>query len=551
MTNPIPDIANADCLLIVGSNLAENHPIVAGWVLDAKERGAKIIVVDPRRTPTAWMADLFLQITPGTDIALVNALINVVIAEGLYNAAFVDKNTTGFADLKRLVAEYTPDTVEDIVGVPAAHIEQAARWFAQARAAAIIYCMGITQHTKGSDNVMNLSNLALVCGHIGRPGTGVLPLRGQNNVQGACDMGALAALLPGYVSVTDDAERERVAAGFGITHRGGYPNSPRDRALPSKPGLTVVEMMSAAAARALRAMYIMGEDPIVSDPNSHHVEEGLRKLEFLVVQDIFLTDTARLAHLVLPAACWAEKEGTVTGTERRVQWMNKAVEPPEEARADLDIVRAVAHRLGFGPMFARETAEEVLAEINRVVPAYAGITAERVRSTVGGIHWPCPSFDHPGTPILHTAGFKTSTGRARLVPVGHRSPVEQTSEEYPLLLTTGRVVMHYNAGSMTRRTKPLLDRSPHLFVEMSPLDAGRLGIENNQDVNVITRRGSVTAKAVITPSIKEGVVFVPFHFPGANALTVDALDPKAKIPEFKVAACRVERSKSGHQSGAA
>ena len=551
MTNPIPDVANAECLLIVGSNLAENHPIVAGWVLDAKDRGAKVIVADPRLTPTAWMADLFLQMVPGSDIALINSLINVVIREGLYNAEFVEKNTTGFDDLRRLVAEYSPDLVEGITGVPREHIEQAARWFAQARASAIIYCMGITQHTKGNDNVMDLSNLAVICGHIGRPGTGVLPLRGQNNVQGACDMGALATLLPGYVSVADDAGRERVAAGFGVVHRGGYASSPRAQALPSKPGLTVVEMMSAAAARALKALYIMGEDPIVSDPNSRHVEEGLKKLEFVVVQDIFMTDTARLADVVLPAACWAEKEGTVTGTERRVQWISKAVEPPGEAKADLEIVRAVAHRLGFGPMFSRETAEEVLSEINRVVPAYAGITAERVRSTVGGIHWPCPSFDHPGTPILHTSGFKTADGKAKLVPVGHRSPAEPTSDEFPLLLTTGRVVMHYNSGSMTRRTKALMRRAPFLFVEMNPADAGRLGVEANSEVKVVTKRGTVIARAVITPSIREGVVFMPFHFPGANALTVDALDPKAKIPEYKVAACRVERGNGVRGSGSA
>ncbi len=528
MTNPIPDIANADCIFIIGANPAEDHPIITRWIWDAKERGAKVIVADPRYTPTAWMADIVLKLNPGTDIALINGLMHLIIKEKLYNQDFIDKRTTGFDQFQEAVGKYDPATVEKVSGIPAHLLQEVARLYAKAESAAIVYCMGITQHTSGHENVIALANLALLCGQIGRPGTGVLPLRGQNNVQGACDVGALSTFLPGYVPVTNDEGRKRVAREWGV------------KDLPGQPGLTVVEMINAVGEGKVKGMYIMGENPVLSDPDSRHVEEALSQIDFLVVQDMFLSETARLAHVVLPVASWAEKEGTVTGTERRVQWMQRAIEPLDGTRADWQIICEIANRLDFSFNYA--APEDILREINRVVPSYAGITPERIKGQIGGILWPCPSPKHPGTPILHTERFGTPDGLARFIPVEYKPPAEKTSREYPLVLTTGRVVMHYNSGAMTRRSRPLLKRSPEMFVEINPSDAEMSQIKNNDEVTVVTKRGKVTARATITDKVPPGVVFIPFHFPGANTLTVSALDPTAKIPEYKVAACRIEKS---------
>jgi formate dehydrogenase major subunit len=340
-------------------------------------------------------------------------------------------------------------------------------------------------------------------------------------------MGALATFLPGDISVADEIGRKRMAQLWGLED------------LPAKPGLTVVEMMHAAAEGKIKGMYIMGENPVISDPNSHHVEEALGKLDFLVVQEMFLSETARLADIVLPAASWAEKEGSITGTERRVQWMQKAVEPVDETRTDWQIVCEIARRVGFD--FDYSSAEDILHEINRVVPSYGGITPERIREHIGGLTWPCATPDHPGTPILHSDTFKTADGLGKLIPMEHQPPFELPDDEYPLLLTTGRVVMHYNAGAMTRRSDPLLKRSPELFVEINSADAQRLGITADEEVRVSTKRGETVAKVSITSKVAPGVVFMPFHFPGTNILTVDALDERAKIPEFKVAACKISK----------
>ena len=528
MTNPIPDLGKAKCLLIIGSNLTENHPIMSQWVWDAKESGAKIIAADPRYTPTAWMADIFLQLKPGTDIALLNGLMHIIIQEKLYDQDFIDRRTTGFDRLQEAVAEYDPPMVEKITGVPPSLLQEAARVYAKAEAAGILYCMGITQHTCGHDNVLDCSNLALLCGQVGRPGTGVLPLRGQTNVQGACDMGALAGFLPGYVNVADPKGRERIARLWGRED------------LPGQPGFTVVEMMNAAAEGKIQGMYILGENPMVSDPHSHHVEAALKKLDFLVVQDIFLSETAQLAHVVLPAASWAEKEGSLTNTERRIQWAHRAIQPIDETKADWQIISLVANQLGFPYPYA--CPEEILREINQVVPAYGGITPERIKGIIGGLIWPCPSSDHPGTPILHRETFRTANGLGKFIPVQHQTPAEPTDDEYPLLLTTGRVVMHYNAGSMTRRSAALLKRSQEPFVEVHPSDAQKLGITANDEVKITTRRGYTLARASITQKLSPGVVFMTFHFAGTNILTVDALDKTAKIPEFKVAACKIAKA---------
>jgi len=529
MTNPIPDLAKSKCIFIIGSNFAENHPIAARWILDAKEQGAKIIVADPRYTPTAWTADIFLQHKPGTDIALINGMLHTIIKEKLHDKNFVKERTIGFDQIKALAAKYDAHTVEKITGVRSSLLQEAARLYAKAESAAIVYCMGITQHTCGHGNVVSCANLALICGNIGRPGTGVLPLRGQDNVQGACDMGGLPTVLPGYARVDDEAVRQRIAALWGKEE------------LPKEPGLTVVEMTNAAAEGKIKAMYIMGENPMVSDPNTKHVRQALDKLDFLVVQDIFFTETAELADVVLPGACWAEKEGTVTATSRSVQWRAKAIPPPGEAKADLDIICNIANRLGF--KFNYQNADEVLREINLAVPSYAGITPERVKEKVGGLTWPCPTDDHPGTPILHSETFATVERLGKFIPVEHQPPFEVTDNEYPLLLTTGRVVMHYNTGSMTRRSSSLLKRSPELFVEVNQADAEKLGISADEEVKISTRRGDTIAKTTITNRVPPGVVFMPFHFSGTNALVVEALDEKAKVPEFKVAACKIAKGK--------
>ncbi len=532
MTNPLSDLANSDCVFTIGSNFPENHPVASRWALDAKDGGATVILADPRRTPVAWNAKYHLQLRPGTDVALLTAMLRVILDEGLQNDAFIEARTTGFEELKASLADVDVDAMAALAGVPAAMIRDAARAYATANASAIIWSMGITQHTHGTDNVICLANLALVTGQIGRPGAGLWPLRGQNNVQGACDMGCLASLLPGYVPVEDDAGRRRIAAAWGVDD------------LPPKNGLTIVEMTHAAAAGKLHGMYVVGENPVVSDPNTAHVREVLEGLEFLVVQDIFLTETAELADLVLPAGCWAEREGTVTATERRVQYQGEIVPPGGEARPDWRILCAVGKALGYEDAFTFEGPADILREINAVVPAYGGITPERVPSR-GGLVWPCPDDEHPGTPILHTEVFKTSDGKGQMRPVAYRASVEPPDEGYPLTLTTGRVVVHYNSGSMTRRTKSLSSREPALFIEIHPDDAAARDVAEGETVVVSSRRGETEAKAYVTEKVNPGVVFMPFHFEGTNRLTLEDLDPIAKIPELKVAACQVRKGTNG------
>ena len=512
-TNPLPDLANADCLLVIGANPSENHPVVAQWMMTAQERGATLIVAVPRRTPTAWAADFFLQLPPGTDVALLNGMMRVVLDEGLHNRPFIQQRTSGFSDLVVSLAALSLEWVAAVTGLSVANIVQAARAYARAQAGAIVYAMGVTQHATGTQTVQACADLALLCGHIGRPGAGLFPLRGQNNVQGACDMGALPDFLPGYLQV-DEAQA----------------------------GLTVVEMMHAAAEGRIKALYIMGENPVVSDPNAGELRKALNKLDFLVVQDIFLSETAALADVVLPAAAWAEKEGSYTSTERRVQWSAKAVEPPGEARPDWQIVCQVARRAsGEEANWHYDSPAQVTAEIASRIPFYAGITAERLQGRIGGLLWPCPSPEHSGTDILHQERFATPDGRARFVPVRYQLPVETTNAAYPFTLTTGRIGTHYNAGAMTRRSPSLSRYAPDPFVELNPQDAATLGLAEGEWVQVTTARGQVKVRVAITARTAPGVVFAPFHFPGINDLTMDALDPAARIPEFKVAACQVSR----------
>jgi formate dehydrogenase major subunit len=425
--------------------------------------------------------------------------------------------------------DYTPQKAAALSGLQAEQIIRAARTYAKAKAAAIVYCMGITQHTKGSDNVAACANLALLTGNIGRSGAGVMPLRGQNNVQGACDMGALPGVLPGYAAVIEAEARSQFAAPWGTAN------------LPAEQGLTVVEMMKAAKEGQIKAMWIMGEDPVNSDPNTKTVKDALSKLDFLVVEDIFPTETAQMADLILPAAAWAEKSGTFTNTERRVQWCDQITNPPEDARPDLWIITEIGNRMGLE--LGSSEAEAVLAEINTVVPAYGGINRQRATAR-GGVHWPCLTEDHLGTPVLHTERFATANGKGQFLPVAFKPPVEKVCDDYPLVLTTGRLSLHYNSGSMTRRSIPIMQRIARPRVEIHPEDAARFNIENGMLTRVSTIRGEITVEAYLTATIEPGVVFLPFHFPGVNELTIDALDSEAKIPEFKVSACRVDKEGS-------
>lgn len=525
-TNPYTDILLTNAIFIIGYNPAESHPAVMRYILKAKDRGAKLIVADPRRTRTAWFADIHLQFKPGTDVALINAMINVIVTEGLYDRDFIIKRTIGFEELTAKVSKYTPEYAEKITDVPASLIREAAKTFATAGKGIIMWAMGLTQHTTGTDNVLALATLALICGYIGREGCGLFPMRGQNNVQGACDMGCLSAVLPGYRRVTDDEKRKEVAKAWGVED------------IPSKPGLTVVEMMHAAYEGKLKAMYIMGENPAVSDPNLTHVREALKKLDFLVVQDIFLTETALYADIILPAAAWAEKEGSYTASERRVQWSFKACDPPGEAKPDWLILTMVGKELKLPGWVEYTSAEDILREINKVVPQYRGITPERLKKDLRGIQWPCPSDTHPGTPRLHVERFPTPDGKARLILPDYKPPAELPDDKYPLVLTTYRIVGQYHTLSMTKRIKPLNKRWPEPYAEIHPKDAEKYGIRDGDLIVIVTRRGKFECKARVTETIKPGVVGVPWHW-GANVLTNDALDPVSKIPELKVCACNI------------
>ncbi len=528
MTNSIGEMEDCEVMFIIGSNTNENHPVIGSTLRRAvTQKGGKLIVADPRRIGMVRDATIWLQHRPGTDAALINGMLNVILAQGLQNQEFIDSRTENFEAMKKVVAGYTPDKVSEITGVPAKDIIAAARLYAGAKTGAIFYAMGITQHTNGTDNVKNLANLAMVCGHVGRPATGVNPLRGQNNVQGACDMGGLPGDLPGYQKVADLQARKKVAAIWGR------------KTLPAKVGLTVTEMMDATEHGEVKVLYIMGENPMVSDPNLRHVEKSLKKTEFLVVQDIFLTETAALADVVLPSAAWAERDGTFTNTERRVQRIRKAVDAPGQAREDWWIITQLAKRLN--QKWDYKSPKQVFDEIAKVTPSYAGISYARLERG-NGLQWPCPTSRHPGTPILHAAGF--ARGKGFFTPVEHQEPAETPNKAYPFTLTTGRILYHYHTRSMTGRAEGLNQLAPECEVEINPADARSLRIKDGQMVKVASRRGAVTAKAWVTDRVAKGVVFMPFHFAeaAANRLTIGALDPVAKIPEFKVCTVKLQKA---------
>jgi formate dehydrogenase alpha subunit len=527
MTNSLMEIYKSDVLFLVGTNTTENHPVVAIKMKQAVTRGgAKLIVADPREIDMTRFAHIWLRQTPGTDVALINGLMHVIIAEGLYAKEYVEGRTEGFEEMREVLQRYTPEFVEGITGIPQDDLRQAARLYAGAERAAIYYAMGITQHITGTDNVKSLANLAMLCGNVGIEGGGVNPLRGQSNVQGACDLGALPNVFTGYQQVVNDDARKKFEKAWGV------------QGLPEQVGLTVTEMLPAAAKGDIKALYIMGENPMVSDPDLKHVEDSLANLDFLVVQDIFLTETARLADVVLPAASFVEKDGTFTNTDRRVQRVRKGVDPPGEARADWEIIADLATRMGYEMHY--RSAEAIFDEITQLTPSYAGISYKRLDKE-GGLQWPCPTPRHPGTPYLHKDKFVR--GRGLFHAIEFIPPAELPDKEYPLLLSTGRVLYHFHTGSMTRRDEGLNFRYPEGHVEVNPVDAMEMGVEDGEKVRVASRRGKIEIPVQVTPRSPQGTIFIPFHFfeAAANRLTNTALDPIGKIPEYKVCAVKVEK----------
>ncbi|MGM0539358.1 MAG: formate dehydrogenase subunit alpha [Thermodesulfobacteriota bacterium] len=525
MTNPITDLLHSKIIMVTGSNTTENHPIFAHYVLEAvRKHGAKLLVADPRQIRLTEHAHIWLKPKPGTDIAWINGLMHIITRDKLHDVNYIKQRTSGFKEIKETLERYTPEYVSSLTGIPAQDLEEAAHLYGAHHPGSILFASGIDQHICGTDNVKSLANLAMLCGNVGVQGGGIYPVHGQNNVQGACDMGALPDFLPGYQAVTDSEVRSWFAKTWKIS------------SLPENPGLTSSEMISAAHTGQVKALLVMGENPILSDPNQSQVQEALDKLDLLVVQDIFLTETGRKADVVLPATCFAETEGTFTNSERRVQRVRKAVQPPGQAKDQAWIIAQIASRLDRPMEF---DFSQVLTEINALTPHYSGITKERLDH--GSLIWPCPEKDHPGTPILHMGSF--ARGRGIFSQVEHQDSAEQPDAEYPYILSTGRVFQHYNTGTMTREGRGLSQLYSELFAEINTRDAQDLGISNGQMVAIASRRGQIQVKAWVCDRPIPGVVFVPFHFRESpvNALTNAALDPGAKIPELKVCAVSIQK----------
>ena len=519
-----PEIELADCIFLAGTNLKETFPLMARRVLKAKARGAKVICTDPRKTATArYLADIHLQLKAGTDVALINAMMSIVLAEGLEDKEFMASRTAGFDELRNLLSAVDLRQAEEITGVPLEKIKEAAITYAKAERGCILYDQGICEHAVGTDNVKVHANLALLTGHIGRPGTGVNSMRGNTNGEGAGDMGSLAVFYPGLVKVSDEVVKN-FGSIWGV------------KDLPAKPGLTFMEMLYNCSY-----LYLIGTDPMMVVPDTNNLKRALQQVDFLVVQDIFLTETAKLAHLVLPAATWVEREGTYTYVDRRVQKIDKVIDPPVEARPDWQIICQLAERMGHKDKFSFSSAGEIFEEIRSCVPTYHGITYERLKEA-GGIHWPCPSEEHPGTPTMYLEKFNTPDGLGHFQPAEFKPPAEVPDEEYPYVLTTGRSIFHFDGGSMTLRTPKLSNEISQSFVEVNPEDAMKAGVKDKDVVILTTRRGNIEAKARVTDSVPPGLLFTTFHFPnaGGNVLANPVLDPAAKCAETKVCAVKME-----------
>jgi formate dehydrogenase major subunit len=527
MTNSIyelDEMGSKDAIFAIGTNTTECHPIIGVKMLKAKERGTKLVVADPRKTDLARHADVWLRHKPGTDVALLNGLSHVILTEGLADEAFIAERTENFEAFKEVAMKFTPEYTSAITKVPAEKIIQAARIIAKADNTASYYTMGITQHTTGVDNVLSVANVAMITGNMGKSKGGVNPLRGQNNVQGACDMGALPNVYTGYQSVTNPDVKAKFEKAWNAK-------------LSDKVGLTIPSTLNAIAKDKVKILYVFGENPMRSDPDINHVEHCLKHLDCLIVQDIFLTETAEIADVVLPGVTYAEKDGTFSGTDRTVQRIRKAVEPKGNSLPDWQILRDIMKAMGYSADYS--SPEEVFDEMRSLTPSYAGISYKRLED--GGIPWPCPNENHPGTPILHIGKF--SRGLGKFAPIEHREPAELPDEEYPLMLTTGRVVAHYHTGTMTRRCWGLNGAHPEESLEINPKDAEKLNIEDGDEISVTTRRGSLITKAQVTTRVPEGLTFITFHFtesPG-NILTNSASDPVTQTPEYKVCSVKVKK----------
>ncbi len=545
MTNSIADIHEADVMLLIGSNTTEAHPVIGIEVVRLLKEGKTLIVADPRKIDLARRAHLHLQLRPGTNVALLNGMMRHILDKGLEDMEFIESRTENYEAFRDSIMSTTVEEAAEITGVPAEDIKKAAELYATCNNANILYAMGITQFHTGTNNVLAVANLSMVTGNIGRRGTGVNPLRGQNNVQGACDMGGLPDVFSGYQKVDDPAAIAKMEEAWGVTLE--------DR----QKGKTIMEMMRAIDDGEIRALYVMGENPIISDPDQKHVEESLSKVDFLVVQDIFFTETCEYADVVLPACTSVEKEGTFTNTERRVQRVRAALEPREGTKPDWEIVQLLATRMGAD--WSLKGPEDLMTEINQVTPQYGGITYRRLdakseqrtpdvvfeETDSCGLQWPCPDEDHSGTPVLHAGRF--SRGNGFFSAVEYKKPIEEVSDEYPMILTTGRELVHYHTGTMSRQAPGLNALVPDARLEINPDDARDLGIKHGERVRLTSRRGSIEPFAWVTDRVSPGLVFMPFHFAEApaNRLTVQTFDPISKIPELKVAAVRLEAMNGG------
>ena len=539
MSNSMDDVANqAQAFFIIGSNTTEQHPVFGAMLRQAvRQRGAKLVVADPRKIDITEFATLHLRQRPGTDIALLNGLMYIILEKGWENKAFIDERTENFDEFKAAVMQYPPEKVADITRVPVEKLYEAAEILATNSPMAVMWAMGITQHIVGVRNVMDLANLQMLLGNMGKPGGGVNPLRGQNNVQGACDMGGLPNVYPAYQPVTSEEAREKFLKAWGATTE-------------ARVGLTVTEMMPGILDGRIKSLYILGEDPVMSDPDTKHIRHCLEELDFLLLEEIFPSETAAYADVLLPGATFAEKTGTFTNTERRVQMVRQAIEPVGDSKPDWWIISELAKKLmvrindrvqldaPHAGWEYKDTAE-IMSEVNAVTPSYGGITHERLEKGER-IQWPCPTADHPGTPVLHTKQF--TRGKGKFMAIDHVPPAELPDDNYPMIMNTGRVLYHWHGGQMTRRAKGIMQVYGEALVELNPDDALKIGINGKTHVRITSRRGSIEAKAWVTDRVPPGMVYANFHFPeaSANELTHASLDPVAKIPEYKVTAVKVE-----------
>jgi formate dehydrogenase alpha subunit len=534
MSNSIAEMENLDTFIVTGSNTTETHPVISNFLKRAvRQNGAKLIVIDPRQIGMVNFATLWLRQKPGTDVAVFQAMAHVVVKEKLYDEEFIANRTEGFNEYLESLDQYTPEWAESVSGVPAEQIREAARLYAGAERGAIYWGMGISQSTHGTDNTLSLVNLAMMCGHVGKPGTGVNPLRGQNNVQGCSDSGGLPNVYTAYQRVDAPEIQRKFESFWGVK-------------LSPQPGLTATEMVDGALTGAIRGMFVLGENPMMSEPNQNHARHALEQLEFLVCQDIFVNETGAMADVILPATSFAEKDGTFTNTDRRVQRCRAAVNPVGQSRADWDILcdlgRRIEARLGIKLTagFDYQHPRQIWEEMRQLTPDFQGIDYDRI-DREGGVHWPCPDIDHPGTPFLFADGFPRGRGKFWEVEYGTKSEV--ADEAYPFNMSTGRVLYHWHGRTMTGRSS--LDKIyPEATCEMHPDDANNLGLETGDWVKVSSRRGTIQLRVLVTGRSPQGTVFIPFHFAeaAANLLTLDRLDGRAKIPDYKITAVNVEKT---------